>query len=148
MLILGLLLFMPAHVGLEIPITLPHLPQLRTLALRITLGISRTLPLGLEGTLGPLPRVALAMEFLVKDRLQEGSWSVPSGPLHLPDGWEMHSLRGELVFFRSSIAAKEENGRDAVFGAFCLGVKTALPGKNIEFAKGEDVLHPYVGRLP
>ncbi|KAJ7209014.1 hypothetical protein B0H12DRAFT_1158214 [Mycena haematopus] len=127
---------------------LPSLPYLRSLTLRIFRGITRRLPEGLWGTLVGLPPVSLTIVFAIQNRLVEGEWA-EEGPLTGLDDCQIKTMHCQLLFLdRTNSRAPT---RDTAFHSFCVALRAALTGFQIEFSRVDEEEYStssYIGQLP
>ncbi|KAJ7741159.1 hypothetical protein DFH07DRAFT_1064026 [Mycena maculata] len=120
------------------------LPNLRTMKLRISLGLRRRLPDGFAGTLIGLPRsTSITILFAVKNRILDGPW-LEDGPLLAPGDLQVDRLHCRLVFLDPPHPTSDRN---ATFTLFCTGLRNALPEIAMEFSRVEDE-ESFVVRLP
>ncbi|KAJ7142416.1 hypothetical protein C8R44DRAFT_865760 [Mycena epipterygia] len=127
------------------PFTLPTLPALRTLEIRVSNGSKRCMPDGLAGTLVALPRVPLKIVFSISDRPLEPAWD-DEGPLAGLADWKLEDVHCQLLFQDATDPATPSM-RDAAFNAFCAAIRTALPGFHVGFSRVDED-QSYVSRLP
>ncbi|KAJ6561355.1 hypothetical protein B0H10DRAFT_1151257 [Mycena sp. CBHHK59/15] len=125
----------------EFELTLPPLPQLHTLELRIFPGFATRFPEAFAETLAALPRTNLTLIFGIASLLSKDSWADTGRMLGL-ENWEMDTVRCELLLRHS----KNER-RKLMFHAACAAIRAALPAVDIEFSE-MDQMKPYISELP
>ncbi|KAJ7117258.1 hypothetical protein C8R43DRAFT_1112842 [Mycena crocata] len=128
---------------LSFPLTLPNLPRLRSVTLRILTGLVRSHPDGLAETLLGLPRVALTLIYGVQIRARETNWAV-DGPII---GLTADDITCKLQFIGPDARTSRPAIRGLAFAAFCRGMDAALPGFDIAYERIDEQL-PYLEQLP
>ncbi|KAJ7604928.1 hypothetical protein B0H17DRAFT_64366 [Mycena rosella] len=127
------------------PFSLPLLPVLRAVELRVSNGSKRCMPDGLAGTLAGLPRVPLKIVFGISDRPFEQGWDEESSFPGIAD-WKLEDIHCELLFQDEDDPATLSM-RDAAFGHFCVAIRNAMPGFHVRLSRVDNDLS-YVARLP
>ncbi|KAJ6592563.1 hypothetical protein B0H19DRAFT_1224478 [Mycena capillaripes] len=129
------------HLGLDAegfgapcPLSFPTLPKLRSVTLRVSLGVAkRFIPEGFAGILTALPPAALTIVFSIVTRSITDPWR-DDGPVAGLENWQMDSIRCQLLFLNQPNPQLKE----AYLNAFGTAMREALPGRQLEISDRRD----------
>ncbi|KAJ7176144.1 hypothetical protein C8R43DRAFT_975076 [Mycena crocata] len=120
--------------GAPCPLSFPTLPKLRSVTLRLSLGVAkRFVSEGLAGILTALPPAALTIVFSIVTRSSKDPWPV-EGPLAGLDDWQMDSIRCQLLFLNQAIPPRL---KESYLDAFGTAMRGAFAGRHLEVSPVE-----------